>query len=210
MIRYRISGVPAAVAATCEHPSLADLAWFGPWSATQEADGSVVLTQMAAGWTPARWGPWTPAMVPGRSCALAAPPPDPCLFRRGRLGRMDAATVHTTSRHCLRIIAASAEGPALTPDGVGAGRPAGPYGAALLDLLDRSARGEQPPYADWKAAIRLAIQAGYRLTDDAIEGLGLIGVADLEDYLEAMTRAPKAPAGDGDSSSPAPASTAPA
>lgn len=193
MIQYEVAsqGLGMAQVAACEHPTLADLRRHGPWSVAQE-QGRVILTQSVPGWTAAGWGEWKPALAPGRRFRLATNPPDLSAMQRKRLARLPTMTVDTACGRLIRIPAALADGSAFDASGE-ASRPASAYGKALLALLDRSSRGDDPPPQDWLACIRLAIQAGHRLTDDAIHALDLLGHTDLEDYLEAMTVIPKAP-----------------
>lgn len=192
MIQYRLPnpGCTTAEAATCEHAALSDLRRHGPW-VVQVEDSVLVLTQQVDGWHAAAWGAWQDALVAGRRFRCATNLPSLQLLRRPRLRHLPTQSVELACGEAIRIPPALADGASFGPDGTPK-RLASAYGQAVVALLDRSVRGEEPPVAEWMSAIRLAIQAGHRLTDDAIHARDLIATTDLESYLAAMTTGPKA------------------
>jgi hypothetical protein len=192
VIQYRVpaGGLTPATAATCEHASLADLRRHGPWAA-QVDEGVIVLTQTVEGWSAEGWGEWQNAIAPGRKFRVATNLPALHLLRRPRLRQLGAQAVELACGESIRIPPALADGASFGFDGT-PHRLASAYGQAVVALLDRSARGEEPAVAEWLSAIRLAIQSGHRLTDDAIHARDLISSTDLEGYLGAMTTGPKA------------------
>jgi hypothetical protein len=190
MIQYRVTGLTLATAETCEHASLADLRRHGPWT-VQADDGAVLLTQRVDGWQAAGWGEWQDAVVAGRKFRLATNLPGLHLLRRPRLAHLPWQSVELACGESIRIPAAVSDGASFGPDG-NTTRHASAYTRALLGVLDRSARGEEPTVAEWLAVVRLAIQAGHRLSDDAIHARDLIAHTDLEGYLRAISTAPKA------------------
>ncbi len=183
-------GLRPTEAASCEHASLSDLRWFGPWQVQVEPD-ALVLTQQVPGWQAVAWGEWKEARVTGRRYRLATNLPDLHLMRLPRLVHLPCQEIPLACRRFIRVPAALADGTAFGVDGQ-PGELASPYAQALVALLDRSSRGETPEPADWIAVITQAIQAGYRLTDEAIAGMRLIGHTDIAAYLQAMTHTPKA------------------
>jgi hypothetical protein len=192
VIQYRLPnpGCTTAEAATCEHAALADLRRHGPW-VVQVEEGMLVLTQRVDGWQAAGWGEWQDAVIAGRKFRVATNLPSLSLLRRPRLRNLGALSVELACGESIRIPPAIADGASFGFDGAPR-RLASAYGQAVVALLDRSARGEEPTVAEWLSAIRLAIQAGHRLTDDAIHARDLISSTDLEGYLGAMTTGPKA------------------
>lgn len=194
MIQYRVPslGLRPDEAAACDHPQLSDLRRHGPWQVQIEPDG-MVLTQQVAAWQAEAWGEWQDALVPGRRFRMATNQPRLQQMRRARLAHLPCQLIELACGELINIPAAQADGSSFAADG-SITRPASAYGKALVALLDSAGRGEDPPPTAWMSCIRLAIQAGHRLTDDAIHALDLIGHTDVETYLQAMTHAPKAEA----------------
>lgn len=194
MIQYRLPnpGCTTAAAASCEHPALSDLRRHGPW-VVQVEDSVLVLTQRVDGWQAEGWGEWQVSLVAERRFRCATNLPGLHLLRRSRLRHLPTQSVELACGEAIRIPPALADGASFGPDGTPK-RLASAYGQAVVALLDRSVHGEEPPVADWMSAIRMAIQAGHRLTDDAIHARDLIATTDLESYLTAMTTGPKAEA----------------
>lgn len=192
MIQYRVPnpGLRPDQVAECDHPTLVDLRRHGPWQISVEPDG-LVLTQSVLGWSATEWSLWQDTAIPGRRYRMAVNQPALRLLRRPRLVHLPCLMVELACGDAIRIPAALADGSSFAADGSTL-RPASAYGKALVALLDRSGRGEHPPSSEWLACVRLAIQAGHRLTDDAISERDLIAHTDVEAYLEAMTHVPKA------------------
>jgi len=193
VIQYRLEGVgiDLVAAAGCSMPILAALRWHGPWTA--EHDGqAVVLSQVIAGWKPTAWGSWADSAIPGLRFRLAEPLPDLVRLRRPRLARLDHTEVELACGLRIAIPPAVADGMAYGRDGR-PDRPATPYNRALCALLDRRSQGSEPTEDEWLGVVRLAIQTGHRLTNDAIDEMLLIAEVDAPAYFEAMMRGPKAP-----------------
>lgn len=191
MIRYRPApalGIAPETAAACGHPAIADLGRYGPWSAAREPGGTI-LTMVVPGWKAAGWGPWLPGV--DREYAMALNQPPLALLRRKRLAKLETAAVELACGETILIAPAISDGVAYGLTLAEPTRPASPYSRRFFELIDRR-EGAPPSTDDWLACIRLAIQAGHRLPDDAIRERCLVADADAEGYLEAMATGPKA------------------
>lgn len=204
MIRYRCkgAGLTQESAALCDAPIITDLRRHGPWRAVEEAGSGVVLEQVVPGWKAEGWGPWLPGL-PGREYSLATNQPPLSRLRRKRIADLDCVAVEISGEETILI-------PPAINDGFSYGlrredppRPASSYNRTFFALLDRTDAGEKPDWAEWKDAIVLAIQAGHRLTVEAIRERDLIPTSASKAYLEAMASGPKAePASAGSGSAP--------
>lgn len=185
MIQYRFAdlGLNPEEATRLAHPVLGRLARCGPWAFCREG-GCLVATQQVTEWQPAGWGEWQ--SVDGAEqpteFRLATNQPFLGALRRPKLCRQEASQVDLANGESILIAPARTEGQALGFFGEPI-RPSSAYAAAFFALVDGWDEANPPPIAVVVATIRLAIQAGHRLTADAIHARGLISEADIEPYL---------------------------
>jgi hypothetical protein len=181
MICYRIAGVSQLAAAQLAHPALARLRGRGPWTASEDGAGSVVLQRGQA----QTWGEWRPGLG-GLDYRLADPMPE---LRSAVAFRPNgsAAWADLPGAGRFPVVPATYAPVAL---GLG-GEPLGPcdaYGQMALRIFDRMQVGDitlgDP---DLVSFCRSALMSATDLTDELCHAFGLITTATVPLIWEAAT-----------------------